>query len=220
MAASCFHSCGDRKSSLFLSLGLSASPTAVDEAAASTVKVTTAQPLATAPQPTTVKPQSYTTAETPETIQQPMAPSMTTRAVTTQRGTTPTVASSQSGTIVEKTTLAPITTLKRQTTTTAAPTAAAPTTAAPRLPTTPGRASTFSPAVSLIRTAASTSTAAPHTTSTVHSTRLPPVRASAGPTVPRRTTGPLVRGTTTPSKPTEKPGKRFVLSDILIWIIL
>ncbi|XP_039905279.1 uncharacterized protein LOC120744781 isoform X2 [Simochromis diagramma] len=184
-----------------------ASPTAVDEAAASTAKVTTAQPLATAPQPTTVMPQSYTTAETPETTQQPMAPSMTARAVATQRGTTPTVASSQSGTIEEKTTLAPITTLKWQTTTTAAPTAAAPTTAAPRLPTTPGRASTFSPAVSLIRTPPSTSTAAPHTTSTVHPTRLPPVRTSAGPTVPRRTTGPLVRGTTTPSKPTEKPGK-------------
>ncbi|XP_035769697.1 uncharacterized protein LOC102799368 [Neolamprologus brichardi] len=181
-----------------------ASPTAVDEAAASTAKVTTAQPLTTAPQPTTVTPQSYTTAETPETTQQPTAPSMTARAVTAQRETTPTVASSQSGTREEKTTLAPITTLKQRTTTAAAPTAAAPTTAAPRLPTTPGRASTFSPAVSLIRTPASTSTAAPHTTSTVHPTRLPPVRATAGPTVPRRTTGPLVR-TTTPSKPTEKP---------------
>ncbi|XP_031590946.2 uncharacterized protein LOC116316525 isoform X4 [Oreochromis aureus] len=185
-----------------------ASPAAVDEAAASTAKITTAQPLTAAPQPTTVMPQSYATAETLETTQQPMAPSTTARAVTTQRGTTPTVAASQSGTTEEKTTLASITTLKQRTTTTAAPTAAAPTTAAPRLPTAPGRASTFSPAVSLIRTPASTSTAPPHMTSTVHPTRLSPVRASAGPTVPRRTTGPLVRGTTTPSKPTEteKPG--------------
>uniref|UniRef100_A0A669EKS7 HHLA1 neighbor of OC90 n=1 Tax=Oreochromis niloticus TaxID=8128 RepID=A0A669EKS7_ORENI len=200
-----------RKLSLFLFLGLSASPAAVDEAAASTAKITTAQPLTAAPQPTTVMPQSYATAETLETTQQPMAPSTTARAVTTQRGTTPTVAASQSGTTEEKTTLASITTLKQRTTTTAAPTAAAPTTAAPRLPTAPGRASTFSPAVSLIRTPASTSTAPPHMTSTVHPTRLSPVRASAGPTVPRRTTGPLVRGTTTPSKPTEteKPGKRF-----------
>ncbi|XP_070700912.1 HERV-H LTR-associating protein 1 [Pempheris klunzingeri] len=48
----------------------------------------------------------------------------------------------------------------------------------------------------------------PHTTAIAHTTRLSPARPTAGPTEARRTTGPLSRRTTTPSKPveTEKPG--------------
>ncbi|XP_030607820.1 uncharacterized protein hhla1 [Archocentrus centrarchus] len=182
-----------------------ASPTAVDETAAATAKVTAAQPLTTTRQPTTFTPKSYTTAKITETTQRSTAPSRTTKAGTTQRATTPTVAASQSSP-TEETTLLPFTTLKQPTSTTSsAPTAAAPPTAAARLTTVPGRATTFSPAISLTQTPTSITTAAHHMMSTVHPTRLSPARASA-PTVAKRTSGFLIRRTTTPSKATEKPG--------------
>ncbi|XP_041805909.1 uncharacterized protein LOC121615588 [Chelmon rostratus] len=165
------------------------SPTAVEETAATTAKISTAQPLATTPQPATVTPRSQTSADGPPTAQEATTQAATTARPTTLQPTAPTQ---------------PTATLQ---VTTASVTAAAAPTAVTQLTTT--KPTTFSPAISPTRLTAAThqpSTTTQHTTSTVHPTRLSPVRPTTGLTVPRRTTGPLSGRTTTPSKPVEKPG--------------
>ncbi|XP_044223617.1 uncharacterized protein LOC122993489 isoform X3 [Thunnus albacares] len=64
------------------------SPTAMDEASATTATVGAAQPLAAAQQTTTVMPQSQTTAERPRTTQRLTTQRLTTQRLTTQRATT------------------------------------------------------------------------------------------------------------------------------------
>ncbi|XP_070775802.1 HERV-H LTR-associating protein 1 [Enoplosus armatus] len=173
------------------------SPTTMDEIAATTAKIITFQPLATAPQPTTVPPQSQTAADRPETTQRVTTQEVATQAVTTKAAEKPTA------------TLQPTTTAL-QVTTASATTAASTTQLTTAL----------SPVISLTRltTAAHLpSTTTQHTTSTAHPTRLSPVR----PTVATRTTGPLSRRTTKPSKSveTEKPGcpwRRPELTDVSV----
>ncbi|XP_044074517.1 uncharacterized protein LOC122886410 isoform X2 [Siniperca chuatsi] len=176
------------------------SPTTMDETAAT--KIATAQPLATARQPTAVMPQSPTTADRRETT----------------AGTTAQAKATEKPTTI----LQPITTMQPttspQVTTASVTAAAAPTTVTARSTT-----STTQLAAASTKPIAThqPSTTTQHTTSTVHPTRLSPVRPTAGPTVAIRTTGPLSRRTTTPSKSveTEKPGcpwRRPELTDVSV----
>ncbi|XP_042283422.1 uncharacterized protein LOC121907929 isoform X2 [Thunnus maccoyii] len=64
------------------------SPTAMDEASATTATIGAAQPLVAAQQTTTVMPQSQTTAERPRTTQRLTTQRLTTQRATTQRLTT------------------------------------------------------------------------------------------------------------------------------------
>ncbi|XP_070830507.1 HERV-H LTR-associating protein 1 [Chaetodon trifascialis] len=178
------------------------SPTAVDETA---VKISTAQPLATTRQPTTVVLRSQTTADRPETTQ----------AVTTARPTILQPIMSTQPTTGLQVTAASVTTAAAPTTVTAPSTAGTT-----QLTTASTKPTTFSPVISLSRLTTAVhqpSTTTQHTTSTLQPARLSAVRPTAGPTVARGTTGPVSRRTTTPSKPVDKPGcpwRRPELSDV------
>ncbi|XP_078119470.1 HERV-H LTR-associating protein 1 [Sander vitreus] len=196
------------------------SSTTVDETAATTVKITSAQLLSTSPQPATAMPQSQTTADRLET---------TTQRVTTQRVTTQAVTAAQT-TAMEKTTIAQPITSTQPTTILQVPNASVTTAAAlttetartTQLTTASTNPTTSSPVISLTRLTTAThqpTTKTQRMTSTVHPTRLSTGRPTAGPTEVRRTTGSLSWRTTTPSKSveTEKPGcpwRRPELADI------
>ncbi|XP_069576572.1 HERV-H LTR-associating protein 1 [Brachyistius frenatus] len=194
------------------------SPPTLDETAATKEKVTAAR------EPTTVAPQSQTTAARPESTRAGTTQRVTTRTLTAQRATTPTAATTWTQTAAKTTLLPQITTSKQPTTAAPAVTAAAPTTVKARstavpphlTAATPPEAATSSPAISLTRLTAATSAATQRTTSTVPPARLSPARLTVAPTVARRTTGPLGRRTTTPSKPveTEKPGCPWRRSEV------
>ena len=202
------------------------SPTTMEETAAAAAKIITAQPLATARQPTTSMIQSQTTAgrqettigttqpataQRPTTTPRPTTPRPTTQPLTMQRPTTQPMTTrrptTQAQTTATETTTStqPATTL--QLTTSSVTAAAAPSTTSPTQRTAvSSRPTTFSAVMSL--TGLTTHQTHQPGTTTRH-TSLSPVRPTAGPTLAIRTTRPLDRKTTTLSKPTEKAGKDF-----------
>uniref|UniRef100_A0A3B4WJ93 HERV-H LTR-associating 1 n=1 Tax=Seriola lalandi dorsalis TaxID=1841481 RepID=A0A3B4WJ93_SERLL len=187
--------------------GSSVSPSTMEETAAPTAEITTAQLPATAQQPPTVAPQSETTADRLETTVGTTQTVMEQR-VTSRGATKPDVTTAQSqATQKPTTTTAVLQPTSTPPVTTVSLTAAASTT---RLTTV-----TSSPVISLSQMTTASHllrTMTQHTTSTAHPTRLSPARPTAGATVASWTTGPLSWRTTTPSKSveTERPGKDFL----------
>ncbi|XP_056247766.1 HERV-H LTR-associating protein 1 isoform X2 [Seriola aureovittata] len=179
------------------------SPSTMEETAAPTAEITTAQLPATAQQPPTVAPQSETTADRLETTVGTTQTVMEQR-VTSRGATKPDVTTAQSqATQKPTTTTAVLQPTSTPPVTTVSLTAAASTT---RLTTV-----TSSPVISLSQMTTASHllrTMTQHTTSTAHPTRLSPARPTAGATVASWTTGPLSWRTTTPSKSveTERPG--------------
>ncbi|XP_037643326.1 uncharacterized protein LOC119498445 isoform X2 [Sebastes umbrosus] len=172
---------------------------------------TVGAPSTTVGAPSTIRAPSTTFRAPSTTVGGPLttvrAPSTIRTPSTTFRAPSTTVGGPSTTVRAPSTIRAPSTTVGAPSTTVRAPSTASATQ--------PAAASTkptqFSPVISLTRLISTThqpSTTSQHTTSTVHPTRLSAVRPTAGPTVARRTTGPLSRRTTTPSKPvaTEKPG--------------
>ncbi|XP_071348401.1 HERV-H LTR-associating protein 1 isoform X2 [Trachinotus anak] len=183
------------------------SPTTMEETASPTAKITTAQPLATARQPTVITPPGQSTAGRLETTAEGATRGVTTQTATTQGATT--TAQSQA---TEKTTTTVLQLITTQSTSTPPVTTVSITTvgSTAQLTTESSKPTTFSPVISLTRMTAASHLprTTQHTTSTAPLTRLSPARPTAGATVAGRTTGPQSWRTTTPSKSmeTERPG--------------
>ncbi|XP_049931068.1 HERV-H LTR-associating protein 1 [Epinephelus moara] len=134
------------------------SPTTMDETAVLTAKITTAQPLAPAPQPVTTIPQSQTTVDRPETTTRERTQEVTVQEVTTRAVMTAQTTATEVPTILQPvTSTQPETTL--QVTTASVTTALAPTTVRPStttLTTSSTKLTTFLPVISLTRLTTST----------------------------------------------------------------
>uniref|UniRef100_UPI0037E7291A HERV-H LTR-associating protein 1 n=1 Tax=Semicossyphus pulcher TaxID=241346 RepID=UPI0037E7291A len=180
------------------------SPPTMEETAATTPRTTTVDLLETSPQPATFMPQSQTTADRPETA---------TTIQPTQRATTQDVKTTQTKDADKSawTILQPVTSTQPTTTQQASTASVASTTVTIQTTTASTEPTASSPVISQTRLTSDTqhqSTTTRHMTSTAFPTRLSPARPTAGPTLARRTTGPLSRRTTIPSRSleTEKPG--------------